>query len=169
MPTPIHLQIVEALVALFQASLNTELAYYGVAALPSEAFAPIPAGGDIVGDAITVSYAGNQRGTHSDPDNRRDLRLTESQRDNRLIIVVELWAFAGSDQTAQAKAIVYEAAVVNLLDQPAHRYLGGLLSQPVVVGPTTALTAEDEERASMFWHSSLPLACRVRTNRPEHA
>ena len=164
MPTvPIQLRILTALQTILDAGMDAQLAATGLTASPAFRCQPVPAGGQITGDAITLGYVRNKRGT----DNTEGLRLTQQQRDNIIYVVVEIWAFGRSDQDAQARAIAAEFAVTQILDAEANRYLGGVLSQPVVIGDTQTIADQEDDQTSMLWHLAIPLACRARTTRPE--
>jgi hypothetical protein len=118
-----------------------------------------------MGDTVAISYAGTLRPTRDDRGDR--LRLLETHRDNLIAVVISIFAYGASDQAAQARAIALEYAVVGLLDERAHRYLGDLIDQPVLVGATVADYGEDEDRSAMYWELQIPLTLRVRTTRPE--
>jgi len=160
---PLQQQILTALVNLLAAGLNEQLLACEQAPLPAQAFAPVPPG-DILGDTISVAWAGNRRAVGAD----RNHRLTVADRDRDILYLIEVWAFGPSDQAAQARALACEFGLEQLLDAPENRYLGGLCDQPVMLGDTRVLTAEDDHRAALIWHLAIPVTCHVRTTRPEH-
>ena len=162
---PIQLQIITALQELLRDNLNDLLTATGEEPLADSAFAPVTPTYGLVGDTVAVSYAGALRPTRDDRNDK--LRLLETHRDSLIAVVVSIFAYAASDQAAQARAIALEYAVVSLLDDRAHRYLGGLIDQPVLVGTTVADYGEDQDRSAMYWELQIPLTLRVRTTRPE--
>lgn len=161
---PVQTQVRRAILAVLQADLIARLAGMGYDFLTAGAFQPLPPG-RISGDQIAVGYLGAIRGNTD----KEGLRLTRDTRDSLLGYVLEIWCFGANDDEAQLHAEACECAIVELLDLPEHRYLGGLLENPITVGHTESLSAEDKKRAALCWHLALPVSCRVRTARPEHS
>lgn len=159
---PLKTRVRMALLSVLANNMITELTSAGYSFLTPQAFAPLPAGA-LTGDHIAVTGLGTVRAD----DAREGLRLTTSSRDKLYYYAIEIWCFGATDTEAQDHAEACEFAATQLLDRPDHLRLGGLLEQPLTVGNTEALSAEDEDRQSLVWHLAMPVACRVRTTRPE--
>jgi hypothetical protein len=151
---PIQFRLLSALVSVLAEGINAELARAGMEPLPASAFGPVPPG-DLAGDTISVSYLGGTREKEA-----------LQHRDNTFHYAIGIWAFGGSDQLAQEKAISCEFAVTQILDDPANRYLGGLTGSPLVIGNTQVLDIRENE-AGLLWRLAIPIECPVRTTRPE--
>jgi hypothetical protein len=159
---PIQTRLRHALLAVLRDGMLPKLAAMGHTFLEAPAFEPLPPGA-LTGHHIAITGLGALRAN----DNKAGLRLTKYSRDNLFGYVVEIWCFGNSDDEAQTRAEACEDAINQLLDDPENQYLGELLDNPILIGNTEPLSAEDEKRLSLVWHLAIPLACRVRTTRPE--
>lgn len=153
--TPIESQVIAALYAVLASGVNTHLAELGADLLDAAAFLPVRPS-MVAGDTVAVFYAGS--------DHSAD-RITVQTRDLHLDLDLYLVGCGSDHAAAQDRVIAIQYAVRSTLEDPANRYLGGLLQTPLTLG-RSAPAADDDEQ-TMYWQLLLPVGCAVRITRPE--